>query len=135
MYLNIEKVNPIITHVGISFSNEKEIRYDFRAFNNNNNYITTSENRKNITYMFPDLNTKILEYKGFTEFRDDILLYSKKILLGETNYSLNEILEYEKTLNKNYILCIYDCRHYANELTEWSLNYSIPIWNLEKLIN
>ena len=49
-------------------------------------------------------------------------------------YSIKEIIEYEKTINKNYILGIYDCRHYVNNLCLWSLNKSIPIWNLDKLI-
>jgi len=84
--------------------------------------------------MFPLLDSKFLEYKGFNEFRDDILLYSNEIFLGETNYSLSDIINYEKTIDKNYILCINDCRHYVNTLTKWSINREIPIWNLEKLI-
>ena len=40
VYINIEKPNPIITHAGITFENYNEkIRYDFRAFNNNTDYI------------------------------------------------------------------------------------------------
>ena len=137
VYINLEKVNPVITHTGITFKNEIEnkiIRYDFRAFNKNNNYNTTDESRKNVTLMFPNINSKFLDLKGFNEFRDDILLYSNSILFGETNYSIEEIIEYEKTINKNYILGIYDCRHYVNNLCLWSLNLSIPIWNLDKLI-
>ena len=61
--------------------------------------------------------------------------FCKEVFLGETNYSLEEIINFEKTINKNYILGIYDCRHYVNELSEWSLNSSIPIWNLDKLLN
>lgn len=135
VYINIEKVNPIITHTGITFKNIDEIiRYDFRAFNNNDNYITTPESRKNSTLMFPNLDYKILEYKKFNEFRENELIYSKEIYLGDTNYTLSEIIEYEKTINKKYILCINDCRHYVNTLTKWSINREIPIWNLEKLI-
>lgn len=137
VYINLEKVNPIITHTGITFINEDEnkiIRYDFRAFNNNDDYITTQESRKNVTLMFPNINSKFLDLKGFNEFRDDILLYSDNILLGTTNYSIQEIIDYEKTINKKYILGIYDCRHYVNKLCLWTLNISIPIWNLDKLI-
>tara|TARA_B100000212_G_C27093368_1_gene413244 strand:- start:352 stop:615 length:264 start_codon:yes stop_codon:yes gene_type:complete len=72
------------------------------------------------------------EYK---EYRKDITLYSEEIYLGETNYSLEEIINYEKCINKFYFLGIHDCRHYVNDLTRWCLNVSIPIWNLEKLKN
>lgn len=135
VYINFEKVNPIITHTGITFENDNEnIRYDFRAFNNNDDYSTTEESRKNITLMFPNINSKFLDLKGFNELRDDILEYSHDILFGTTNYSIEEIIEYEKTMNKKYILGIYDCRHYVNNLCLWTLNISIPIWNLDKLI-
>ena len=135
VYINIEKPNPIITHAGITFENNNEkIRYDFRAFNNNNNYMTTEENRKNVTLMFPLLDSKFLDYKGFNEYRSNITFFSREILLGTTNYSLEEIIEHEKTINKNYILGIHDCRHYVNELTLWCLNTSIPIWNLDSLL-
>lgn len=135
VYINLEKVNPIITHSGITFENDnKNIRYDFRAFNNNHDYSTTEESRKNISLMFPNINSKFLDLKGFNEFRDDILLYSHDILIGTTNYSIEEIINYEKTMNKKYILGIYDCRHYVNNLCLWTLNITIPIWNLDKLI-
>ena len=135
VFINIEKVNPIITHTGITFkNNNNKIRYDFRAFNKNNDYITTDSSRKNITLMFPKINPSIFDFKGFNEFREDISLYSHEIFLGETNYSINDIIEYEKNINKNYILGIYDCRHYVDTLTKWCLNTSIPIWNLDKLI-
>tara|TARA_Y100000992_G_C21273065_1_gene498112 strand:- start:2061 stop:2522 length:462 start_codon:yes stop_codon:yes gene_type:complete len=135
VFINIEKANPIITHTGITFeNNNQKIRFDFRAFNDNDYYITTEESRKNITLMFPKINPLFFEYKGFNEFREDVLLYSNEIFLGETNYSLDEIILYENTINKNYILGIYDCRHYVNTLTKWCLNVSIPIWQLDKLI-
>lgn len=135
VYINLEKVNSIITHTGITFeNNNKNIRYDFRAFNNNDDYTTTEKSRKNITLMFPNMNSKFLDLKGFNEFRDDILEYNNDILIGTTNYSIEEIINYEKTINKKYILGIYDCRHYVNNLCLWTLNISIPIWNLDKLI-
>ena len=135
VYINIEKPNKIITHTGITFeNNNNKIRYDFRAFNNNDDYVTTEESRKNITLMFPKIDPKFFDYKGFSEYRTNITFFSKEILLGETDYSLKEIIEYEKTINKNYILGLYDCRHYVNELTLWSLNMSIPIWNLDRLL-
>lgn len=84
--------------------------------------------------MFPNINSKFLDLKGFNEFRDDILEYSNNILIGITNYSIEEIINYEKTINKKYILEIYDCRHYVNNLCLWTLNIGIPIWNLDKLI-
>ncbi len=135
VYINIEKPNPIITHAGITFENNNErIRYDFRAFNNDDNYMTTEESRKNVTQMFPLIDSKFFDFMGFNEFRKNITFFSKEIFLGTTNYSLEEIILYEKTINKNYILGFYDCRHYVNELTLWCLNTSIPIWNLDTLL-
>ena len=135
VYIHIEKPNPIITHTGITFENNNEkIRYDFRAFNNNDNYMTTEENRKNVTLMFPLIDSKFFQYKGLNEFRNNITFFSKEILLGTTNYSLEEIIEHEKSINKKYILGFNDCRHYVNDLTLWSLNTSIPIWNLDSLL-
>jgi hypothetical protein len=77
VYNNLEKVNLIITNNEITFeNNNKNIRYDFRAFNNNNdNYSTTEESRKNITLMLPNITPNFLDLKGFNEFRDDILEY------------------------------------------------------------
>ena len=134
VYINIEKPNSIITHTGITFENTNEkIRYDFRAFNINDDYITTEESRKNITLMFPKIDARFFDYKGFNEFRDNMTFFSKEILLGTTNYSIEEIINHEKTMNKIYILGFHDCRHYVNELTLWCLNTSIPIWNLDRL--
>ena len=84
--------------------------------------------------MFPKIDARFFDYKGLNEFRDNITFFSKEIFLGETNYSLQEIIEYEKNMNKIYILGFYDCRHYVNELTKWCLNFSIPIWNLDSLL-
>tara|TARA_Y100001980_G_C14269946_1_gene108261 strand:+ start:129 stop:584 length:456 start_codon:yes stop_codon:yes gene_type:complete len=134
VYINIEKPNSIITHTGITFENKNEkIRYDFRAFNINDDYITTEKSRKNITLMFPKIDARFFHYKGFNEFRTNITFFSKEILLGTTNYSIEEIINHEKTMNKIYILGFHDCRHYVNELTLWCLNTSIPIWNLDRL--
>ncbi len=136
VYINIERVNPIITHTGITFENdENSIRYDFRAFNDNDNYITDEESRKNINEMFPKINPTFFDIKGFNEHRENINSFSDKIYLGTTNYTLQEIIDFEKTINKNYILGIHDCRHYVNDLTKWCLNVSIPIWNLKKIKN
>ena len=40
---------------------------------------------------------------------------------------------YETVLHKKYILGIYDCRHYVNKFTEWSLDKPTPIWKLNRL--
>ena len=49
--------------------------------------------------MVKQINPLFFEYKGFNEFREDVLLYSNEIFLGETNYSLDEIILYENTIN------------------------------------
>tara|TARA_Y100000389_G_scaffold59558_1_gene55660 strand:- start:4285 stop:4734 length:450 start_codon:yes stop_codon:yes gene_type:complete len=133
IYINLEKPNNLIIHTGITIKNDtNKIRYDFRAFNDNNNYITTPESRKNISLMFPKLNKKFLQAKGIGNDID--FIYSKELYLGTSNYSIDEIIELEKDLNKKYILGFNDCRHYVNNLCILTLNKEIPIWNLEKLL-
>tara|TARA_Y100001970_G_scaffold65688_1_gene84051 strand:- start:243 stop:695 length:453 start_codon:yes stop_codon:yes gene_type:complete len=133
IYINLEKPNDMIMHAGITLRNdEKEIRYDFRAFNDGRDYITTEESRKNMTEMFPDLDKDFLKAKGLGE--DMKFIYTKEIYYGTSNYSMEEIMEMEKGLRKKYILAVYDCRHYVNELCKLSLDKEIPIWDLESLI-
>ena len=133
IYINLEKPNDMIIHAGITLRNdEKEVRYDFRAFNDGREYITTEERRKSMSEMFPDLNKDFLKAKGLGD--DMIFLYTKEIYLGTSNYSMEEIMEMERGLSKKYILAVYDCRHYVNELCKLSLDKEIPIWDLESLI-
>ena len=133
IYLNIEKPNKFMIHTGITIKNYfKEVRFDFRAFNDNREYMTTFESRKSIEMMFPDLDRKFIDYKGLTgEIR---FLYSKELYWGTSNYSIEEIIKFEKSLHKKYILGVYDCRHYVNELSKLALNKTMPIWNLESLL-
>lgn len=153
VYINIEQVNKYLIHSGITFediNNNEKIRYDFRAFNDNYEYITTDESRKNVTLMFPNLDNNFLYFKGLNNLnkenkennekndinykKNEIFLISKEIFWGTTNYSLQDIKDFEQTLHKKYIIGLYDCRHYVNEFSLWSLNKSSPIWNLHKLL-
>lgn len=144
IYINIEKVNKYLIHSGITFediNNNKKIRYDFRAFNDNYEYITNDESRKNVTLMFPNLDNNFLDLKGLnnlnnenTDEKNEMFLISKEIFWGTTNYSLQDIKDFEQTLHKKYIIGLYDCRHYVNEFSLWALNKSSPIWDLHKLL-
>lgn len=144
VYINIEKVNKYLIHSGITFediNNNERIRYDFRAFNDNYEYITNDESRKNVTLMFPNLDNNFLDLKGLnnlnnenTDEKNEIFLISKEIFWGTTNYSLQDIKDFEQTLHKKYIIGLYDCRHYVNEFSLWALNKSSPIWDLHKLL-
>lgn len=61
MYLNLEKSNNLIIHRGITLKNNfKEVRFDFRAFNDNRDYMTTFESRRNISEVFPDLDRRFI---------------------------------------------------------------------------
>ncbi len=51
-----------------------------------------------------------------------------------TNFTLDEIIKLEEKIDRNYILGIYDCRHYVNDLCKLCLLEEIPIWSLEKLL-
>ena len=66
---------------------------------------------------------------------EDSLFETCDIYWGTSNKSLIDIINYEKTLNKNYILVFNDCRHYTNKLTKYALNKPTPIWKLNKLFN
>jgi hypothetical protein len=44
----------------------------------------------------------------------------KVISLGKTKKNLPQILNYEKKLNKNYFLFFNDCRHYSNQILEFT---------------
>ena len=149
VYINIEKVNKYLIHSGITFediNNNERIRYDFRAFNDNYEYITTDESRKNVTLMFPNLDNNFLYLKDLNKLnnennendendeKNEMFLTSKEIFWGTTNYSLQDIKDFEKTLHKKYIIGLYDCRHYVNEFSLWTLNKSAPIWDLHKLL-
>ena len=144
VYINIEQVNKYLIHSGITFediNNNERIRYDFRAFNDNYEYITTDESRKNVTLMFPNLDNNFLDLKGLnnlnnenTDEKNEMFLISKEIFWGTTNYSLQDIKDFEQTLHKKYIIGLYDCRHYVNEFSLWALNKSSPIWDLHKLL-
>ena len=133
VYLNLEKPNDLIIHTGVTLKNNlEEVRFDFRAFNDDRDYMTTFESRKNISEMFPGLDRKFIEYKGLGEEME--FLYSKELYWGTSNYSIEEIVKLEKRLHKKYILGVYDCRHYADELCKLTLNKGIPIWNLKSLL-
>lgn len=58
---------------------------------------------------------------------------AKNILWGISCYNLNSIEKYENELEYNYILGIYDCRHYVRDLTNWSTGIPSPIWELDKI--
>lgn len=148
VYINIDKVNKYLIHSGITFediNNNKKIRYDFRAFNDNYEYITNDESRKNVTLMFPNLDNNFLDLKGLNNLnnendyerndgKNEMFLISKEIFWGTTNYSLQDIKDFEQTLHKKYIIGLYDCRHYVNEFSLWTLNKSAPIWDLHKFL-
>ena len=135
-----------LLHIGISFKNSnKNLRYDFRAFNDGNSCLTTPEDRRNLEKMFPDLYNMDEYYdKEYIKYRDIIdnidndnydNLLSKNIFWGITNKTLDEIIDYEKTINTKYRLGIYDCRHYVNKFTSWCMDKPTPIWSLYKLWN
>ncbi len=124
VYIYIERFNEKynLLHIGISFNSLcKNIRYDFRASNNEHSYITENN----------DLTKNMIEPLIF----DTNIIYGKKIFWGFSNKTLDEIILYEKTLHKKYILGLYDCRHYVRNFTTWCLDKPTPIWKLHKLLD
>tara|TARA_Y100000389_G_scaffold160654_1_gene162877 strand:+ start:2077 stop:2736 length:660 start_codon:yes stop_codon:yes gene_type:complete len=109
VYINISKIIPYtnIYHIGIMFRTIKGC--DFYELSN-------------------DLGLRFLEIipaaNGYEE-----------IFWGYTNKTLQDICEYEKTLNNTYILGLYDCRHYTRDLSNWTTYNPTPVWKLKDIVN
>ncbi len=109
VYIHLEQLfyKTNIYHIGITFKrNIHSIRYDIRGYE--------------ITPI------------GFLTNEDNVKNNYKTIFWGYSNKTLTEIIEYEKTIDINYVLGLNDCRHYVNNLTEWCTNNGTPIWGLYK---
>jgi hypothetical protein len=109
VYINISKIIPYtnIYHIGIMFKTIND--YTFYELSN-------------------DLGLQFLEIiPGANEY--------KEIFWGYTNKTLYDISEYEKTLNRSYILGLYDCRHYTRDLSYWTTYNPTPVWKLKDIIN
>lgn len=139
VYLHLEKFNTRfnLIHIGISFENDfKSIRFDYRPFNYGNSYLIEEKNRKNRQILYPHLNQ--CSKLNYLLIEDNYTIESfnkKKIFWGATNKTQEEIIEFEKNylLYKKYRVGIYDCRHFVNQLSLFSLDKSTPIWKLKNL--
>lgn len=135
--LHLEKIPKGITHTGVSFKTPfKTRRYDFRAFNENKTCMTTGLDRQDPKVIFPDIYEEGFDLKTkehlenfFKERPDTIKL---DIDLGTTLRTFDEIENYSNKINKKYIFCVYDCRHYVDKMTVWAGVGHIPIWRLSK---
>tara|TARA_B100001093_G_scaffold451984_1_gene459771 strand:+ start:1646 stop:2161 length:516 start_codon:yes stop_codon:yes gene_type:complete len=131
--LHLEKFNERynLLHIGISFKNNfKTIRYDYRPFCDaaGCTYETTDINRLDPREIYPT--TTLLDTLDIDDNMEKINIY-----WGESDKTFNEIIKFEKTLHKKYILGVNDCRHYVSKFTEWALLDPTPIWKLNKLWN
>ena len=144
-FLHLEKFNEKynLLHIGVSFiSANKCARFDFRQSEEQMSFMTYTNYPFNYIYFYllnkqftirqnPDIYPLfLLDYEKSSNKFQTIDIY-----WGSTNKSIEEIIEFEKTLNKKYILGINDCRHYSRKLTKWALDKPTPIWKLSKLFN
>tara|TARA_B100001778_G_scaffold303035_1_gene280107 strand:- start:560 stop:1225 length:666 start_codon:yes stop_codon:yes gene_type:complete len=109
VYVNISKIIPHtnIYHIGIIFITIKD---------------------SNIYEMTNDLGLHFLEIlPNSNEYEE--------IFWGYTNKTLDDIHEYEKSLNNKYILGLYDCRHYTRDLSNWTTHKPTPVWKLKDIVN
>ena len=137
--LHLEKFNNELNlyHIGISFKNEDTmLRYDYRPFCDP----TKCEYKTSSTINSAPTNEVILNSE--LRFVDKLYRFyipenvpNKTIYWGQTSKTLEEVVQFEKTLQKKYILGINDCRHYVNRFSRWALNKRTPIWKLDKLWN
>ena len=65
---------------------------------------------------------------------NNITTNSYTLFWDYTDYTIDDIIFYEKSLNYKYILGVYDCRHYVRNLTIWACNNPTPIWKLTNYI-
>ena len=136
--LHLEKIPGGITHTGISFKTPiKRVRYDFRAFNENNTCMTpniNNKNGKNLKKIYPNLYT--LEFNEQMRhilenfFRNEPYVIKKDVILGSTEKTFQEIETYSNFINKKYLFGLYDCRHYVDKMSIFCATGNIPIWNL-----
>ena len=129
VYIHLEKFNERynLLHIGVSFSNKhNNVRYDFRAIDNHGDEISDYQEEVERNPIIDQWNRLVY---------DNIDLESRTIFWGISNKSISEIMLYEKTLHKRYILGFYDCRHYVNRFTAWCLDKPTPIWTLHRLWN
>ena len=142
-YLHLEKFNERynLLHIGVSFINgNKCARFDFRQSEEQISFMTYTNNPFN-AYYIQLLNRQypLEEIREIYPFRlVDYDISGEKfetidIYWGISNKTLKDIIEFEKTLNKKYILGFNDCRHYSRSLTSWALNKPTPIWKLSNL--
>ena len=107
---------PIVSiyHIGITFQN-----YDTTI-----NYDIGENNKIKILPMIPIL--PMLPKSNNSHI----------IFWGYTDKSLDEIIDYEKKLFKNYkyILGFNDCRHYTRILANWTTNKPTPIWKIKNIL-
>lgn len=151
VHLHLEKFNNELNlyHIGISFTNEDTIiRYDYRPFCEPNkcefktvNSVNSANSANSVvsvsvaTSVSPVLNKELRFIDKLYRFYIPEKLPNKTIYWGETSKTLTEVVEFEKTMQKKYILGINDCRHYVNRFSRWALNKRTPIWKLDKLWN
>ena len=142
VHLHLEKFNNDLNlyHIGISFTNEDTIlRYDYRPFCEPSicefKTVASVASITSVNSVSPVLNKELRFIDKLYRFYIPEKLPNKTIYWGETSKSLTEVVEFEKTMHKKYILGINDCRHYVNRFSRWALNKRTPIWKLDKLWN
>jgi hypothetical protein len=144
-YIHLEKFNERfnLLHIGVSFvEGNKCARFDFRSAEEDQiSFMTYSTNP--LKALALQLFNKPLKTKEGDIYPFEFLRYNMENSLFETcdiywglsNRSLIDIINYEQSLNKRYILAFNDCRHYTRKLTDYALDKPTPIWKLNKLFN
>ena len=145
IYIHLEKFNERLNllHIGVSFvEGNKCARFDFRSAEEDQiSFMTYSTNPlRAFALQFYNKLLKIREgdiypFEFLRYKMEDSVFETCDIYWGLSNKSLMDIINYEESLNKRYILAFNDCRHYSRKLTEYSLNKPTPVWKLNKLFN
>ena len=123
-----------LLHTAISFQGVMETRrFDFRMGRVEGTYLTTLDQRSDLRALVPGLYIPDSEIKAYADLRKEIDKSTKSVVWGVTTKSWDEIMAFEKTLCRTYILGVYDCRHYVHEFSRWSTGTGTPVWRLHHL--
>lgn len=132
--LHVERFNKKLNlyHIGISFSKKDcLLRYDFRAFPEEDEYLTWNSCYTNNFNSEEENINEYLNHLNFIKDNNDGI-ETKIKYWGYTNKSLSDIIIFEESLHKRYVLGVYDCRHYVRDFTKWCLNKPTPVWKLKE---
>ena len=82
-----------------------------------------------LTYKCGPLTIKNIDFHPRTRGKN-VVGERKQIHIGNSNKSIFDILIFEHAMNKDYFLLFNDCRHYSQELLDFSIEEKYDVVNM-----